>query len=82
MREWIRSSRTVISIHGDDNAKWYLNGKPLKSYYPQVELGRGKVHKLTKLFLITAQKLQKFFWSWQRIKCYELDIMQLTDLKR
>ena len=45
--EWIRSSRTVISIHGDDNAKWYLNGKPLKSYNPQVELGRAGVHKLT-----------------------------------
>ena len=45
--EWIRSSRTVISINGDDNAKWYLNGKPLKSYNQQLELKRAGVHKLT-----------------------------------
>ena len=45
--EWIRSSRTVISINGDDSAKWYLNGKPLKSYNQQLELKRAGVHKLT-----------------------------------
>ena len=45
--EWIRSSRTVISINGDDSAKWYLNGKPLKSYNQQLELKRAGVHRLT-----------------------------------
>ena len=45
--EWIRSSRTVISVNGDESAKWYLNGKPLKSYNQQLELKRAGVHKLT-----------------------------------
>ena len=45
--EWIRSSRTVISVNGDESAKWYLNGKPLKSYNQQIELKRAGVHKLT-----------------------------------
>ena len=58
--EWIRSSRTVISIHGDDNAKWYLNGKPLKSYNPQVELGRAGVHKLTAVLNNCAETSEVF----------------------
>ena len=45
--EWIRSSKTVISVNGDDSAKWYLNGEPLKSYNRQIELKRAGVHKLT-----------------------------------
>ena len=45
--EWIRSSRTLISVNGDRSAKWYLNGKPLKSYNQQLELNRAGVHKLT-----------------------------------
>ena len=45
--EWIRSSRTLISVNGDQSAKWYLNGKPLKSYNQQLELNRAGVHKLT-----------------------------------
>ena len=45
--EWIRSSQTVISVNGDQNASWYLNGKPLKSYNRQLELKRAGVHKLT-----------------------------------
>ncbi len=45
--EWIRSTKTVISVNGDDNASWYLNGKPLKSYSDQLELRRAGVHKLT-----------------------------------
>ncbi|MDC0900018.1 penicillin-binding protein 1C [Paracoccaceae bacterium] len=45
--EWIRSSKTVISVNGDDSAKWYLNGQPLKSYNRQIELKRAGVHKLT-----------------------------------
>ena len=44
--EWIRSSQTVISVNGDQNARWYLNGKP-KSYTRQLELKRAGVHKLT-----------------------------------
>jgi penicillin-binding protein 1C len=45
--EWIRSSKTVISVNGDDSAKWYLNGQPLKSYNRQIEVKRAGVHKLT-----------------------------------
>ena len=45
--EWIRSNKTVISINGDEHAKWYLNGEPLKSYNKQVVLNRAGVHKLT-----------------------------------
>ena len=45
--EWIRSTKTVISVNGNDSAIWYLNGKPLKSYSDQVELRRAGVHKLT-----------------------------------
>ncbi len=45
--EWIRSNKTVISVNGDEHAKWYLNGEPLRSYNKQVELNRAGVHKLT-----------------------------------
>ena len=45
--EWIRSSRAVISINGEEKAKWYLNGEPLKSYDRQLELKRAGIHKIT-----------------------------------
>ncbi|PVZ49384.1 transglycosylase domain-containing protein [Thalassobacter stenotrophicus] len=44
---WIRSTSRVLKIIGDQEADWYLNGKPLGRFRSQIDVPQAGVNTLT-----------------------------------
>ena len=44
---WIRSTSQVLKLIGDQEADWYLNGKPLGRFRSQIDVPQAGVNTLT-----------------------------------
>ena len=45
--EWIRSDSLTVSVGGPNDARWYLNGKPINIEHGQISLPDAGNHKIT-----------------------------------